>query len=1431
LLNVYFHIGNMIFSQKKYRIIASAFLLILVTMFIAIQVPWVQTTMVRALILPRIEKTLAIDLSLTHCHFDLWSQKMTVQSLQARDDESMLFKSERVTIQWDQSSDDWGRIDSVLLQGLKIELLRGKAWFSAMQRKRKNDSNNAQKTNGAIDFNVACFSIQNLEGTISSETAFHIDKAVFNGMDYRNESITLPLDSCTGTAFIPVTGNPKESIKIDVRSLVTSVQSNNSTWSLDTLSAVTSAFEASFSNSGKANEWRVHAHLNDSIEIDPLAFDPRVRNWLDSITKSTGSPELNGRLWMDTLTQSVECAFVISGIAGLRNVSDSIKVRRDSLGFWKSTGTIALDWNHVNTNLAAILGNQLPQIVHTWGKQKLSSTLTWEIEPLKQRLSLDLPMPGNSLVNWKILCSEPWTPTSFNGTMQNMHFPQLPFSGKAWFVDVGGKFEDQRNTLQLTLRNDAEALFTLNALDIPQHDSGERRIDAHWTSETLDLPMSGDLSFGFNDSLWHFKSDVELNGIHALGLSEGKDWSLFANLELRASGNQSNEWTGILESRNINLLENSRPIAFDRFDAILEHKNQMIDLQWHSDLSNGRLSASDDMESWKRWINRVTGDKANDQAVPFVEFEASLLRFRPLELIFGTPFSLSPNAIFTARTESSQLALSAEIPTVYLRESAGHALDLKWNFDDSTSTMQMHMDSITSASNRYASDVVGIVELGNEWEGSISWDEGSQSKSAQIGFLSTPPFRSEGRLKITKFHWPILGQSLELVQPECLLHWNSIESEVAAAMPKPVTLQSKNWTLQAMAFQRPGSNWFADIGFAVDESSESMTKLMSPASIDSLNGRLTATINGINSEVNFNVSAEKIDWKGERISNLRVSGNGWKNKCGFDIQGNWGDGLLDGNGEFGFGSAPFLVADWKLEGIEVAGIKQLIPENTLNLSGEINGELESHWKSGELEISGTIQTDSLRTFVPALGTDYSIAADVQIDPGFIQINQGKITDRNGSNAMLNGTAYHKGFKEWDLDFGIDASSSPIELMNLLPKQASYYYGTGIGTGDINIAGFGTELLIEANIAAKKGTDFALPLDAVSDASYAQFIQFQTNESVATAAVQEGTFSNVTLAIGLDVEPEATARIVFNQSTGEEILGKTKGHLDLRVDDFEDINLKGSLEVTEGTYYFTLQNLINKTFNIVPGGTIEWYGDPYAAQIDLLTSYETRARLDPILPDEPNLPGRVPVELLLSLNGALFQPEIGFNIKVPKADSRLEILIEGALLNEEELQRQALSLLVMNQFISQDPLTSALGGFQGAGHSSAFLANQLGHWISQISPGMDLGLDYSNDDLSGEQELALALSTQLFNERLRLEGAFGAQSAGQISTDDIQVQDVTISYDLDRRGQYQVTGQSKSNQSMINALDGSSTQGVGIRMRHEFNRWGDWKIEKSSAEID
>jgi hypothetical protein len=46
-----------------------------------------------------------------------------------------------------------------------------------------------------------------------------------------------------------------------------------------------------------------------------------------------------------------------------------------------------------------------------------------------------------------------------------------------------------------------------------------------------------------------------------------------------------------------------------------------------------------------------------------------------------------------------------------------------------------------------------------------------------------------------------------------------------------------------------------------------------------------------------------------------------------------------------------------------------------------------------------------------------------------------------------------------------------------------------------------------------------------------------------------------------------------------------------------------LELTQGSYLFTLKNLLNKPFEVKPGGTIAWYGDPMAAELDLQAIYK------------------------------------------------------------------------------------------------------------------------------------------------------------------------------------------------------------------------------------
>ena len=95
-----------------------------------------------------------------------------------------------------------------------------------------------------------------------------------------------------------------------------------------------------------------------------------------------------------------------------------------------------------------------------------------------------------------------------------------------------------------------------------------------------------------------------------------------------------------------------------------------------------------------------------------------------------------------------------------------------------------------------------------------------------------------------------------------------------------------------------------------------------------------------------------------------------------------------------------------------------------------------------------------------------------------------------------------------------------------------------------------------------------------------------------------------------------------------------------------------------------------------------------------------------------------------------RPDIGFSIDLPEASPQLVSLVDGALINEDELNRQALSLLVLNQFLSPDPISSGIGGENMQDKSAAFIASQLGHWISQISPDMDIGFDYANDPTRG-----------------------------------------------------------------------------------------------------
>ncbi|HQZ43282.1 MAG TPA: translocation/assembly module TamB domain-containing protein, partial [Flavobacteriales bacterium] len=118
-----------------------------------------------------------------------------------------------------------------------------------------------------------------------------------------------------------------------------------------------------------------------------------------------------------------------------------------------------------------------------------------------------------------------------------------------------------------------------------------------------------------------------------------------------------------------------------------------------------------------------------------------------------------------------------------------------------------------------------------------------------------------------------------------------------------------------------------------------------------------------------------------------------------------------------------------------------------------------------------------------------------------------------------------------------------------------------------------------------------------------------------------------------------------------------------------------------------------------------------------------------------------------------------------------------------------------------------------------------NWLSQISSDFDLGLNYRPGDNVTQKELEVALSTQLFNERLLFSTNVGVQYGAAQTTQNSNalVGDFQLEYLLTEDGKLRMKGYSISNDRNLNrASQASTTQGVGIGYREEFNTFREFR---------
>jgi hypothetical protein len=195
--------------------------------------------------------------------------------------------------------------------------------------------------------------------------------------------------------------------------------------------------------------------------------------------------------------------------------------------------------------------------------------------------------------------------------------------------------------------------------------------------------------------------------------------------------------------------------------------------------------------------------------------------------------------------------------------------------------------------------------------------------------------------------------------------------------------------------------------------------------------------------------------------------------------------------------------------------------------------------------------------------------------------------------------------------------------------------------------------------------------------------------------------------------------------------------------------------------------------------------------------------------------------------------VGFNIYLPTADEETRTYLRNAIVTEEELSKQFLYLLVMNSFYSDPSYHSSASSSSISGTSAMavttteMLSNQLSNWLSQISNDFDIGFVYrpGNKEINS-QELQVALSTQLLNDKITINGNFDYRGAGNPEGTPLSG-DFDIEYKITEKIRFKVFNRYN------NPYTGRGvpyTQGLGIFFKKDFNRFSDLLKKKESTDL-
>ncbi|MDR2891002.1 MAG: translocation/assembly module TamB [Alistipes sp.] len=540
-----------------------------------------------------------------------------------------------------------------------------------------------------------------------------------------------------------------------------------------------------------------------------------------------------------------------------------------------------------------------------------------------------------------------------------------------------------------------------------------------------------------------------------------------------------------------------------------------------------------------------------------------------------------------------------------------------------------------------------------------------------------------------------------------------------------------------------------------------------------------------------------------------------------------------------------------IDSLDVAVLDPLLGGILEQTRGKASVRLKAEGTFDRVALSGGVSVPRLETTLGFTRARYTLeGAEFAIKDSRLSLPATPLRDAFGGDGTLAMSVDARDLGNPRIT--IDASTRGMLVFDTEAAEGAAFYGRVFATGSAAVRYDRMGTAIDISARTDRGTRFFLPLNAKSNASWADFVTFvdprnkeiDRNDALARARLRYEKQREAPtperrkplgMSITAELTPEAELHLQLDPSLGNGITAHGAGVIGLEVNPSAgQLTMTGDYTISQGRFEFSMADVFSKDFDIVPGSSLRWSGAPEDALLNIRTSHRVRTSLVPLLGEENGFgTGRssMPVDCILSLSGPMSAPEITFDIDLPSADRDAKLAAAGSMNTPELKSMQFLSLLMTGSFVTDNSITGQTAG-SGAMATGALgfdiLTNQLGNFLS--SDDYDIYFRYRPQENFLSNQFDVGFSTGILDNTLLLEiegNYVDDRAITSVGTNASNLAgDVSLTWVIDRAGNLRLKVFTKTI-DRLNETQGLQESGLGVSWKKDFNRAGDIFKRKNS----